>query len=313
MRHSRLTLLPEGWIDHGRTFVAHDPADGLPGGFDYGRHWWMWPAFPGSIAAHGYEVAWLPESVGHEGAGDALPFRGVFLSGYRSRSDAAAHGPLLDRAGARLREGLAHVLLDLGLELGADPARVEDHDGQQEHGEGQADEDDRSDVRAEDAGHGQGARGGRHEVVGEGHAAAQRQGEGHVAGLLHPGDGPGERVHDDVAGVAEHRDGDQGAHAAHRPRLAAVAEDAEEGESEGVGGPGHLEDLADPHAEPDHDADRGQGVAEAGGDGRDDVEHRLARDHAGDEGGDEQGHEGVEPSAQHQDDDGGDAQHECQE
>ena len=24
-------------------------------GFDYGRHWWMWPEFPGSIAAHGYE------------------------------------------------------------------------------------------------------------------------------------------------------------------------------------------------------------------------------------------------------------------
>ena len=48
-------ILPEGWVDHGRTFVAHDPADGVPGGFDYGRHWWMWPAFPGSIAAHGYE------------------------------------------------------------------------------------------------------------------------------------------------------------------------------------------------------------------------------------------------------------------
>ena len=52
-------ILPEGWVDHGRTFVAHDPADGVPGGFDYGRHWWMWPAFPGSIAAHGYEGQYI--------------------------------------------------------------------------------------------------------------------------------------------------------------------------------------------------------------------------------------------------------------
>ena len=48
-------ILPEGWADHGRTFVAHDPADNVPAGFDYGRHWWMWPEYPGSIAAHGYE------------------------------------------------------------------------------------------------------------------------------------------------------------------------------------------------------------------------------------------------------------------
>src|SRR5436309_1352354 len=41
--------------------------------------------------ARGFEVTPLPEGIGHEGAGDALPFRGFFLSGYRSRSDAAAH------------------------------------------------------------------------------------------------------------------------------------------------------------------------------------------------------------------------------
>jgi CubicO group peptidase (beta-lactamase class C family) len=48
-------ILPAGWVDHGRTFVAHDPTDELDTGFDYGRHWWMWPEFAGSIAAHGYE------------------------------------------------------------------------------------------------------------------------------------------------------------------------------------------------------------------------------------------------------------------
>jgi N-dimethylarginine dimethylaminohydrolase len=53
--------------------------------------------------AHGYEVLRLPEGIGHEGAGDALPFRGVFLSGYRSRSDAGAHGPLSTLLGAPVR------------------------------------------------------------------------------------------------------------------------------------------------------------------------------------------------------------------
>ncbi len=48
-------ILPVGWADHGRTFVAHDPTDDLDHGFDYGRQWWMWPQYPGSISAHGYE------------------------------------------------------------------------------------------------------------------------------------------------------------------------------------------------------------------------------------------------------------------
>lgn len=59
-RHDGVTrtgrrILPEGWADHGRTFVAHDPTDDLTNGFDYGRQWWMWPQYAGSIAAHGYE------------------------------------------------------------------------------------------------------------------------------------------------------------------------------------------------------------------------------------------------------------------
>jgi N-dimethylarginine dimethylaminohydrolase len=55
------------------------------------------------FTGHGFEVVELPEGVGHEGAGDALPFRGVFLSGYKSRSDAAAHGPLSALLGAPVR------------------------------------------------------------------------------------------------------------------------------------------------------------------------------------------------------------------
>jgi N-dimethylarginine dimethylaminohydrolase len=41
--------------------------------------------------AHGFDVAELPAYLTHEGAGDALPFNGVLLSGYRFRSDARAH------------------------------------------------------------------------------------------------------------------------------------------------------------------------------------------------------------------------------
>lgn len=44
-------ILPAGWTDHARTWVATDPETGL----GYGRHWWLWPQFPGSLACHGYE------------------------------------------------------------------------------------------------------------------------------------------------------------------------------------------------------------------------------------------------------------------
>jgi CubicO group peptidase (beta-lactamase class C family) len=64
-------VLPAGWADHARTFVAHDdesddPVSGVPGGFDYGRHWWMWGRYPGSLAAHGYEGQYVLVVPDHE-------------------------------------------------------------------------------------------------------------------------------------------------------------------------------------------------------------------------------------------------------
>lgn len=44
-------LLPEGWRDQARTWVADDEESD----FAYGRHWWLWPDLPGSLACHGYE------------------------------------------------------------------------------------------------------------------------------------------------------------------------------------------------------------------------------------------------------------------
>lgn len=44
-------VLPAGWRDHARATVSIDPESG----FGYGRHWWTWPQFEGSLACHGYE------------------------------------------------------------------------------------------------------------------------------------------------------------------------------------------------------------------------------------------------------------------
>lgn len=46
-----IRILPVGWTDHARTKSAHDPESGR----DYGRHWWMWPRFPNSLACGGHE------------------------------------------------------------------------------------------------------------------------------------------------------------------------------------------------------------------------------------------------------------------
>jgi CubicO group peptidase (beta-lactamase class C family) len=44
-------LLPAEWRDHARVPVSFDDE----GGFGYGRQWWLWPQFEGSMACHGYE------------------------------------------------------------------------------------------------------------------------------------------------------------------------------------------------------------------------------------------------------------------
>jgi CubicO group peptidase (beta-lactamase class C family) len=58
-------LLPVGWHDHARTWVAHDPEGSGPHGFSYGRHWWIWPDFEGSLVAQGFQGQYifvLPEA-----------------------------------------------------------------------------------------------------------------------------------------------------------------------------------------------------------------------------------------------------------
>jgi N-dimethylarginine dimethylaminohydrolase len=70
------------------------------------RHPQRQPETPLDVAwfrAHGYQIAPLPDGVDHEGAGDALPFASVLLSGYRTRSDVRAATHLTDIVGVPVR------------------------------------------------------------------------------------------------------------------------------------------------------------------------------------------------------------------
>ena len=50
-------VLPEGWVEHGRTWVADDPENGV----GYGAQWWLQPDLPGSMTAQGYQgqLTWV--------------------------------------------------------------------------------------------------------------------------------------------------------------------------------------------------------------------------------------------------------------
>ncbi len=55
------------------------------------------------FSSHGWDVSFLPEGLSHEGAGDAVAVGRGFVSGYRYRSDAAAHLALSRLLGAEFR------------------------------------------------------------------------------------------------------------------------------------------------------------------------------------------------------------------
>jgi N-dimethylarginine dimethylaminohydrolase len=85
------------------TAVEMDRAQFVPSRF---RHPQRQAEVPHDVAwfeAAGFTIDVLPEDVHHEGAGDALPFAGVLLSGYRFRSDAASHAYLSRLTGAAVR------------------------------------------------------------------------------------------------------------------------------------------------------------------------------------------------------------------
>ncbi|MGH9186377.1 MAG: dimethylarginine dimethylaminohydrolase family protein, partial [Acidimicrobiales bacterium] len=62
----------------------------VPSHFRYPQRQPETEVFAAWFAARGFTVDRLPVDLDHEGAGDALPFDGMLLSGYRPRSDATA-------------------------------------------------------------------------------------------------------------------------------------------------------------------------------------------------------------------------------
>ena len=68
----------------------------VPSNFRYPQRQPETPVFSQWFADQGWHVAPLPDELDHEGAGDALPFGGALLSGYRPRSDVAA-APVISR------------------------------------------------------------------------------------------------------------------------------------------------------------------------------------------------------------------------
>jgi CubicO group peptidase (beta-lactamase class C family) len=48
-------ILPAGWAAQAALQVSTDEETG----FGYGRHWWSWPEFPGSLSCHGYEGQYI--------------------------------------------------------------------------------------------------------------------------------------------------------------------------------------------------------------------------------------------------------------
>ena len=59
--------------------------------------------FDAWFSERGYDVDRLPDELDHEGAGDALPFGDVLVSGYRWRSDAASHAVVSKVLGVAVR------------------------------------------------------------------------------------------------------------------------------------------------------------------------------------------------------------------
>ena len=83
-------VLPARWAAHAREWSGHDDDSGL----SYGRHWWLWPAFPGSLAASGYEGQVIA----------VFPDRDLVLA-HLGKTD-VAHAPALRMRLSRLAETL---------------------------------------------------------------------------------------------------------------------------------------------------------------------------------------------------------------
>ena len=83
-------VLPDGWVSSASERISHDAGTDL----GYGRHWWSWPAFPGSLSCHGYEGQYVL----------VLPDRDLVLT-HLGKTD-VGHQPSLRMRLARIADSL---------------------------------------------------------------------------------------------------------------------------------------------------------------------------------------------------------------
>lgn len=104
-----------GLVQADPTTPASGTGQFVPSHFRYPQRQPETEVFAAWFSARGWRVDRLPTEVDHEGAGDALPFAGGLLSGYRPRSDASAGSVLSRLLGTAVRsvelvdERLYHV------------------------------------------------------------------------------------------------------------------------------------------------------------------------------------------------------------
>lgn len=75
----------------------------IPASFRHPQRQGETPHATAWFQGRGFEIEPLPAGLIHEGAGDALPFNDVLISGYRTRSDAPSHAAVARLAHAQVR------------------------------------------------------------------------------------------------------------------------------------------------------------------------------------------------------------------
>ena len=170
-------------------------------------------------------------------------------------------------------------------------------------GDDEAVEDDHAHVGVQGARGGQGAGGGRNHGVGGVEAGGQGHSHDRHGGAALGREGLVQRTHDHIAGVAEDRDGDDIAGHIHGQRSPVLADQAENGPGHDQGRAGLFQDVAHDRSGDDHDADAGQGAAEAVANGLDHVQGGHADGQTVKEGHADENNEGVDlPASRGQDD-----------
>ena len=187
------------------------------------------------------------------------------------------------------------------------------HGGDEGHQQAHRDHQPQAGIQPQVAGGGDRAGSRRHEGMRGVEAGGQRHAHRHHGDLHARGQGVLQRVEDDVAGVAEHRDRHQVADDRHGQGREALAEQLDHRFRHGDGRTAAFEDHPDDGAEHDDDADVAEDAAESAGDGLDDLGAGQLVGEAGNECSGQQCQEGVQFETGGGQHDEGDQRHQDQD